>query len=273
MRRSLTSGTRAARGGLRANGTGLPDAAKTVSAGSDLAAARVPIELPIAAERVLYGLLAVIAMLLLAATVGMIAWLGFGQETLWGLRGLFDLSKENNIPTYFSALQLIIATVLLGVIARHQMLIRSTWRWHFLVLAVGFAVLSVDEVASIHEKILGGLGRLLLGDTFYFTWLGPGFVIVALVGLFYLRFLLALPRRFQVLCAASGAIFLGGAVAAEWVGSEIARRRPGDDASWAYQLQVIIEEGLEMAGIALFIYALLVYLAEARIGLVAWVRS
>jgi hypothetical protein len=98
-------------------------------------------------------------------------------------------------------------------------------------------------------------------------------VIVALVGLFYLRFLLALPRRFQVLCAASGAIFLGGAVAAEWVGSEIARRRPGDDASWAYQLQVIVEEGLEMAGIALFIYALLVYLAEARIGLVAWVRS
>jgi hypothetical protein len=36
---------------------------------------------------------------------------------------------------------------------------------------------------------------------------------------------------------------------------------------------VIVEEGLEMTGIALFIYALLVYIEEARIALVARVQS
>jgi hypothetical protein len=158
------------------------------------------------------------------------------------------------------------------VIARHQALIRSPWRWHFLVLALGFVVLSIDEMASIHETLLGRLGQSLVGDVFYFTWLGPALVVIALVGLSYLRFLLALPRRFQVLFAASGAVFLAGAVGAEMVGSEIARHRLGDDANWAYQIEVIVEEGLEMAGSALFIYALLAYIAEARIGLVARVN-
>jgi hypothetical protein len=128
-------------------------------------------------------------------------------------------------------------------------------------------------MASLHERLLGRLGQSLAGEVFYFTWLGPGLVVVALVGLFYLRFLLALPRRFQVLFAASGALFLAGAVGAEMVGSEIARHRLGDDASWAYQVAVIVEEGLEMAGGALFIYALLAHIAEARIRLVARVTS
>jgi hypothetical protein len=111
-----------------------------------------------------------------------------------------------------------------------------------------------------------------VGDVFYFTWLAPA-LVVALAGLCHLRFPLALPRRFQVLFAASGALFLAGAVGAEMVGSEIARQRLGDGASWAYQIEVIVEEGLERAGCALFIHALLAYIAEARIRLVARARS
>jgi hypothetical protein len=114
------------------------------------------------------------------------------------------------------------------VIARRHALIRSPWRWHFLVLAVGFVLLSIDEMASIHETLLGRLGEFLAGDVFYFTWLGTALVVVALAGLAYLRFLLALPRRFQGLFAASGALFLAGAVGAEMVGSEIARQRLGE---------------------------------------------
>ena len=279
MRRVATSGTppegqSASRKGVRRpRPSGLPPIGQAASTSFATAAAPSPVEFSIAPERVLYWLLAVIAMLLLAATLGMFAYLGFGRSTAWGVRKLFDVSKENNIPTYFSAFQLLAAAGLLGVIARHEALIRSPWRWHFLVLAVGFVVLSIDEMASIHEALLSRLGRSLLGEALYFTWLGPAFVIVALVALSYLRFLLALPRRFQVLFAASGAVFVAGAVGAEWVGSEIARDRLGDDASWAYQLQVIVEEGLEMVGIALFIYALLLYIAQARISLVARVEA
>jgi hypothetical protein len=265
MGRIATSGTRklASREGVRrARSPRLPPIRQAASSSFETAAARIPVELSIAPERVLYWLLAVIAMLLLAATLGMMAFLGFGRDTVWGLRKLFDVSQENNIPTYFSALQLLAAAVLLGVIARHQALIRAPWLWHFLALAVGFLVLSIDEMASMHETLLGPLGRFLLGDITYFTWLGPASVIIALVMLSYLRFLLALPPRFQLLFVVSGTVFIAGAVGAEWVGSEIARDRLGDDASWAYQIEVIVEEGFEMAGISLFIYALLAYMAE-----------
>ncbi len=255
----------------RENGPQVPRTDGVVLASPATAAACVPIELSIAPARILYGLLAVIAVLLLGATLDTIASLAFGFELGRNtIRRHFDLGAENNIPTYFSALQLLTAAVLLGVIARHQALIRSPWRRHFLILAIGFVFLSVDEAASIHETALGRLGRSLLGDTSAFAWLGPGIVIVVLVALSYLRFLLALPRRFRVLFGASGAIFVAGAVGAEWIGSEIFRHW---GFNWAHQIEVIVEEGLEMAGVALFIYALLAYIAEARIGLVAQVKS
>jgi hypothetical protein len=231
-----------------------------------------PIEFSLAPRRVLSWLLAVIALLLLAATLCVIAWLGFGRDTLWGLRRLLDVGAENTIPTYFSALQLLAAAVLLAVIARHQALIRAPWRWHFFALAIGFVLLSVDEMASLHETLLRRLGDAALGDLFYFKWLGPGIVIVTLAALCFLPFLLALPRRFRLLFTASGAVFLAGALGAELIGSEMARQQAGDDASWALQFQVIVEEGLEMVGIALFIYSLLAYLGAARISVVARVQ-
>ena len=52
----------------------------------------------------------------------------------------------------------------------------------------------------------------------------------------------------------------------------MSRDRPDAHATWSYQIEVMIEEGLEMTGIALFIYALLLYIAEARIALVARVK-
>jgi hypothetical protein len=235
-------------------------------AGSATVAADIPLEFSVAPGRILYGLLALIAMFILASTLGVVGTLGFGQHGIWtGLYRFFYLDKELTIPTYFSALQLLAAAVMLGLIARHQALIGSPWRWHFLLLAVGFVILSVDETASIHETVLGWLGsrlgRIVPGYTFS-TWLGPAIIIVAVVGLSYLRFLLALPRRFAALVVASGAIFLAGAVGAEWVALDMFEER------WSYQIEVIVEEGLEMVGIALFLYALLTYFAQARIALV-----
>lgn len=231
----------------------------------------IPVAVSIVPKRVLFALLAVISVLLLGAAVDAIATFGFGFETGRStIRRHFELSAENNIPTYFSALQLLTAAALLGVIARHQAATRSPWRWHFLSLAVGFAFLSLDEAASIHETVLGRVGRFVLDDAFAFTWLGPGIVIGALTGLFYLRFLMALPRRFGRLFVISGAIFLAGAIGAEWIGSEIFRRW---GFNWGHQIEVIVEEGLEMVGIAVFIYALLLYIAENRIALSIRVKA
>jgi len=265
-------GSRPARGALSDGWQDGATAGQAISHRSDAAAARSLVELSIAPERVLSWLLAVIAMLLLAATLGAIAHLEFERSTIWGLRQLFHVGHENNVPTYFSSVQLLAAAILLGLIACREAQIRSPWRWHFGVLAVGFVALSVDEMASIHE-LLARLGLFLMGDFFYFTWLAPALVIVALVALSYIGLLRALPRQFQVLFATSGAVFVAGAVGVESIGSEIARDQLDTEASWAYQLVMIVEEGLEMAGIALFIYALLLYIARARISLVARVAS
>lgn len=254
------------------DGPGSPRGDSVAFAGSAVSPARAPLEISLVPRRILFALLAVIGLLILAATLGLIAWLGFGRNTIWGLRRLFDLGSENNIPTYFSTLQLVTAAVLLGVIACHQVSIRSPWRWHFVVLALGFVILSVDEASSLHETLMKPIGVSVAGDLFYFKWLGPGIVVVALVGLSYLRLLLALPRRLGGLFLISGVVFVAGAVGAEWIGSEMSRDRPDAHATWSYQIEVMIEEGLEMTGIALFIYALLLYIAEARIALVARVK-
>ena len=164
------------------HGAAAPQASGPALGSSALAPARAPLELSIAPRRILYGLLAVVGLLILAATLGMIAWLGFGRTTLWGLRKLFDVASENHIPTYFSTLQLVIAAVLLGVIACHQVSMRAPWRWHFVLLAVGFGYLSADEAASLHETLMKPIGVSVAGDLFYFKRLGPGIVVVALVG-------------------------------------------------------------------------------------------
>ncbi len=170
----------------------------------------------------------------------------------WWQIGLFDLDEEESIGTWFSSIILLIAGLLLLLIARTERRSEGAmWLW-WLVLAVGFHVLSLDEVAGFHEYV-----NMLAGQESWTSYFAP---LVLVVGLFYIPFLKALPARTRWLFVLSGMMYVGGAIgverATDWYDEQDLLN------TLAYNLWTAVEEGLEMLGVILFIYALLDYLSS-----------
>jgi hypothetical protein len=207
--------------------------------------------------RVLVGCIVLLAAAGVAVSV---ADVGFGRPTLYGLGPLFDLDREATVPALFSCSVLLLAACLLGVLARDGARRSDRWRRHWAVLALGFVFLALDEGAGIHEHLNRPIRELLHAPGFATAWLVPAVVPVVVLGVLYLPFLRALPRRHAGLFLGSGLLFLFGAVALEAVAGGIIERR--GKANFAYQAEVWAEESCEMLGAALFVYALLNYLAE-----------
>jgi hypothetical protein len=113
----------------------------------------------------------------------------------------------------------------------------------------------VTEVAALHER-LGGPAAEVLGDAtrgaLHFAWVVPGVVLALVVGLAFVRFVVRLPPGTRRLVVAAAAMYLTGAVALEAVGG-IVLEAQGHRA--VYLLITAAEEGLEMAGSVLLLYA------------------
>ena len=190
-----------------------------------------------------------------------------GHDYAYGLLSpaeqLFHVNREHNIPTLFSVLLLLCSASLLGLITflkrRHQDPDRFKWA----TLTVGFIYLAIDEAWSFHEMLIDPVRGLLGHDSlgmFYYAWVIPGMAGVGILALLFLGFLLRLPSSTRWSFLGAGAIFLGGAIGAEMLGGRYAESH--GDHNLTYQLLTHLEESMEMAGMIVFIYALLRYLAE-----------
>ena len=218
----------------------------------------------------------IIALLVLADVAGQISTYYFGHSAVLGLVDLFDLDAEANMPSWYSASVLLICSGVLALIATAKRQSRDRYRWHWVGLSVGFLYLSADEEAGIHEIIgplFAGAGHWLtlhVSSSFrylaaypVYTWVLPACAAAAIIGLWYTKFLFALPRRTGVLFVVSAAIFLGGAVGVEVIGARHVLFYGQHDP--VYGALVVLEESMEMSGIALFLFSLLRY-AQAEIG-------
>jgi hypothetical protein len=83
---------------------------------------------------------------------------------------------------------------------------RAPWCWHWYGLAAGFALMSIDEVAGLHETF----NMLITG-----TWVVPALLFVAAVVVVYGGFIFHLPRRTRLLMMGAGAVYFGGALGIE----------------------------------------------------------
>ena len=206
---------------------------------------------------------AVAFLLVLASTAGQLAKYLFGHNHVYGLVPLFNVSREETIPTFFSALLLFCAALLLTVITvlKNKHKDPDVLKWA--TLAFGFLFMTFDEACVLHERLTGPM-RSLLGDgtlgIFYFAWVIPGFAVVFILALYFLRFLLRLPARTRFAFMGAATLFLGGALAVELVGSRYAELHGGENLT--YNMIATVEESLEMAGVIVFIYALLKYIAD-----------
>ena len=171
---------------------------------------------------------------------------------------LFDLDKEKNIPSAYSACSLVLCAVLLGYIARAKSTMWLPSR-HWWILAIIFVFLGVDEYVKIHERLTIPLRHALqVSGVLYYAWIVPYGLLTLALCVSYGAFLWQLPKKTRWLFVSAGCIYVGGAVGMEMLsGRYFAAHRMQDQ---TYVVLATIEELLEMSGVILFIYTLLAYI-------------
>jgi hypothetical protein len=229
-----------------------------------------PLTLVISPRKVALVLTLVVLSLVLAHVC--VQYLKFfqGHDYQLGFERQLNLDNENNIPTWYSSSALLFSAILLTVIGLANRSRRNPSAFQWLGLAAIFLYLSLDEAASLHE-MTSNLSRPMLGTLGYFHWLLSvawvpfGAIFVLIVALAYLRFLAALPVKTKYLFLIAGTLYVGGALGIEILGGRHTYLYGREN--FVYAMFVACEEGLEMLGVVVFIYALLSHLGSTMNGL------
>ena len=187
-----------------------------------------------------------------------VAGTGRGQVSAWKtVMKLFDVNSESNVPTWFSSLLLFGDAFLAGLVAAIVRRAGGRDARHWAGLAALLSLLSLDETAALHERLQIPAAALLGGPSgglLHFAWVLPGALLALVVGTAFVGFVARLPGPTRRLVVAAGAVYLGAAAGLESV-SGVVLEAHGDRA--AYLLVTAAEEGLEMAGGVLLLYAFL----------------
>jgi hypothetical protein len=173
---------------------------------------------------------------------------------------LFDVSLEQNLPTFFSTVLLLIIGAVLVVLFVLESNRRSKFLLQWGVLATGFFYMAYDEGFHAHENLVALIRPMLwhgrLGP-FYYAWVIPAIIVVALLYLFFLKFLRSLDKTMRRLFETSALIYLSGAIGMEMVGGYYDEADGSNNL--VYNILSTIEEGCEMGGLIMFIWCLLYY--------------
>jgi len=182
-----------------------------------------------------------------------------GHFSMYGILDLFEFNKERNFPTYFSSVNLLFASLLLFAIYRFSKRNALGDSRYWLSLSIIFLCLSIDEFASVHERLNDALqASFSPGGFFYYAWVIPGIIICLILAIYFIKFFLRLPRRYQTLFFLSALLFVGGAVGMEMVDGYL--NSSGTRPDWLLFISFTIKESMEMTGVILFLYSLTDYI-------------
>ncbi len=213
------------------------------------------------------------------ATLGsrFLGMVGMRDGTILGtLVEPFDMANNDaSVGAWYSSLLLLFCSILLAIIAasKRQLGERYTFHWGF--LSGIFLLMSVDEIARLHESFGSALERALAefadftpGGFLFFFWVVPGAIFILVVLLAYIRFLADLPRRTLILFVVAGTIYVGGAIGVEMIQAHLTfintagpeQVATADNSLSWWMVRLNLEELFEVVGIIVFCYALLSYM-------------
>jgi hypothetical protein len=208
---------------------------------------------PRAVRRWLFTIIGVLGVLHLGQLVLRI---GFGRESIFGLARFVNLGEEFNLPSWYSALQLAGAALILTFVGRRKLAERAPHAIAWLLLAAGFWYLSLDESIRLHERV----GPLLAGvvpreGIFFFRPLAFTIPIALLVPILFWRLLTSLSKETRNGMILGGALYVISAVGLEVAESYITfTKHMTPLIEGVFDL---FEECGEMAGISVFIVTML----------------
>jgi hypothetical protein len=130
-------------------------------------------------------------------------------------------------------------------------------RKYWLFLSGVFVFLSLDEHAEIHERLnrFGGFTKNILPILETHSWLFFGTVLSILFVITFIPFLARIHRSCAVMFIIAGTLFVTGSIGFEFIGAAMRYTGYAQSEDLIYKLRRIMEEGLEIYGIALFNYA------------------
>ncbi|MBB5232669.1 hypothetical protein [Deinococcus budaensis] len=230
------------------------------------AASQETLRLSVVPERVLRAFLWLIAGLIVVPTL--LNLLLAASPTLAD-QGLFTklynltyLDREQNLPSYVSTAALFVCAGLMFVIAQVSRRRQQRENAYWWVLGLVFLGLSFDETAGVHEGLSESASSAAdsagLSSLASLGWVTLGLLFVGLFAVVFLRFWLRLAPRVRLLLGLAAALYLGGALGMEVLGSRLSDLYGFDDLH--YKLAATVEETLEFLGTAVLLYALLCYL-------------
>lgn len=188
-----------------------------------------------------------------------------GRNNLLGLTRLFDVDHENNIPSWYSSITILLCSLLLWLIFSIKNQCKDRYARYWQGLSIIFLLLSLDEAASFHELLIP-VGHAMKTSGFLFLiWVVPGIIFALTIALIYFKFWMALPAKIRYLFLAAGVIYVLGAAGMEMVGgyyidSQLKASTVGFTPNLSIAMILAMEEFLEMIGILVFIYALMSYI-------------
>ncbi|MBC5992499.1 multidrug transporter [Pontibacter sp. SD6] len=220
----------------------------------------------ISAAYVAKGLLLIVCVLLCMHSIGLVleSIVEYESRLTRIIVRYFDFNGEENVPAFFSSVMLLIAASLLYLIFLvNSKVDKRNGRRYWLVLSLIFVFMAIDESAQVHEHVAEFVRPQLSSDLnglLYWSWVLPYAAGVALLGVFFLKWVFSLPSFTRNLFLASGCIFVGAAIGFELVEGYLYKHY-GIDHIYN-RIMYTFEELLEMGAIVLFIFALLDYLAS-----------
>lgn len=180
---------------------------------------------------------------------------GHNSLAMRALNDWFDVDGEATIIAWFSSMLFVLCSLLLFFewARRRQQRLPHARGWLFLGLI--FILLAIDESVVIHERLGTLLEPLDLHGFLSFSWVLPAAVAVV-VGWFLIRpLLISSPPDFRRRAIWAAVTYVGGALGLESLSAAFFETM--GLSSIPYLLAAGFEEGLEMAGLAMFLVALL----------------
>lgn len=215
------------------------------------------------AKRLLYFLLVVTAVVVMVHFV--LQYLNlevFYQQNgqIYELSNRFDLDDESSLPTWLSQFLFLAISAAAALTAFLQKRKRPRFLW--ILIAVLGLLFSIDEIATLHERLLQTIHVAFFQDNAPTSSDNAWLVLapfIMLAGLWVLWMLWrTLPKRTIGLFVMAGLVFVGGAVLVDLIANTSER-----ETFLNQGLLVGLEESMEMFGCVVAFYAIADYLESS----------